>query len=104
MNKEIEKSIKHVFDRAKEMGDWYKDETPHITKKLNEDIEVVTKLLKRNEPMKPKVAWKNEEDEGVVGYRCLNCNGSLGAKLDDNPMFPNFCRHCGQKIDWSDEK
>ena len=64
----------------------------------------IEEALKRNEPMKPKVAWKNQEDEGVVAYRCLNCNGSLGAKLDDKPMFPNFCRHCGQKLDWSDEK
>ena len=61
-------------------------------------------LVKRNEPMKPKVAWKNEEDKEIVAYRCLNCNGSLGAKLDNKPMFPNFCRHCGQKLDWSSEK
>ena len=64
--------------------------------------ETVKQAIKRNEPMKPKVAWKNEEDECIVGYRCLNCNGSLGAKFDDKPMFPNFCRHCGQKLDWSE--
>lgn len=60
----------------------------------------ISKLVERDTPMKPKAAWKNEEDESVVGYRCLNCNGSLGAKLDDRPMFPNFCRHCGQRLDW----
>ena len=66
--------------------------------------EIIFQALKRNEPMKPKVAWINEEDKNIVAYRCLNCNGSLGAKLDNKPMFPNFCRHCGQKLDWSDEK
>ncbi len=104
MSKELEKSIKHVFDRAKEMALWYEYDYPYITKKLEEDIKLVEQALKRNEPMKPKVAWKSEEDKEIVGYRCLNCNGSLGAKLDNKPMFPNFCRHCGQKLDWSDEE
>ena len=70
----------------------------------NEFFSQIEEALKRNEPIKPKVAWKNEEDKEIVAYRCLNCNGSLGAKLDNKPMFPNFCRHCGQKLDWSDEK
>lgn len=76
---------------------------PNDAEELNDLYNCIKQALKRNEPMKPKVAWKSEEDESVVGYRCLNCNGSLGAKLDDKPMFPNFCRHCGQKLVWSDE-
>ena len=71
---------------------------------VRSELDTIYQALKRNEPMKPKVAWKNEEDKNIVAYRCLNCNGSLGAKLDNKPMFPNFCRHCGQKLDWSDEK
>ena len=70
----------------------------------DDDIKIIDEIVAKAEPMKPKLAWKSQKDEGVVGYRCLNCNGSLGAKLDNKPMFPNFCRHCGQKLDWSDEK
>lgn len=50
MSKELEKAIKHVFDRAREMALWYEDEYPHITKKLEEDIKLVEQALKRNPP------------------------------------------------------
>ena len=72
-----------------------------IAQQAHDDL---LELVNRDKPMKPKLVWKNEEDKNIVAYRCLNCNGSLGAKLDDKPMFPNFCRHCGQKLDWSNEK
>ena len=72
--------------------------------KIFESEEIVLQALKHNKPMKPKIAWKSEEDKSIVAYRCSSCNGSLGAKLDDKPMFPNFCRHCGQAVDWGDEK
>ena len=68
------------------------------------DYCIMKKALKRNEPIKPKLVWKNEEDKNIAVYRCLNCNAMLGVKLDNKPIFPNFCRHCGQKLDWSSEK
>ena len=82
----------------------FRDIIENSSYSTDEDYKIVKQALKRNEPIKPKVAWKNEEDKNIVAYRCLNCNGSLGAKLDNKPMFPNFCRHCGQRLDWSDEQ
>ena len=67
-------------------------------------IDYLQELVKRNEPIKPKLMWKNEEDKNIAVFRCLNCNAMLGVKLDNKPIFPNFCRHCGQKLDWSSEK
>ena len=66
--------------------------------------EIIVQALKRNEPIKPKLVWKNEEDKNIAVFRCLNCNAMLGVKLDNKSIFPNFCRHCGQKLDWSSEK
>jgi DNA-directed RNA polymerase subunit RPC12/RpoP len=95
MSKELEALNRMVsFDKKCEF----------IPQQLKDDFQLIEEALKRNEPMKPKVAWINEEDKNIVAYRCSNCNGSLGAKLDNKPMFPNFCRHCGQKLDWSDEQ
>ena len=31
-----------------------------------------------------------------AGYRCQNCNNT-------NPFGYKYCKHCGQKLDWSDE-
>ena len=67
-------------------------------------LDTIYQALKRNEPIKPKLVWKNEEDKNIAVFRCLNCNAMLGVKLDNKPIFPNFCRHCGQKLDWSSEK
>ena len=102
MSKELE-ALNYLVNVAV-VGNKEYDLTAIIVKKVFTSEEIILQALKRNEPMKPKVAWINEEDKNIVAYRCLNCNGSLGAKLDNKPIFPNFCRHCGQKLDWSDEK
>ena len=102
MSKELE-ALNYLVNVAV-VGNKEYDLTAIIVKKVFTSEEIILQALKRNEPMKPKVAWINEEDKNIVAYRCLNCNGSLGAKLDNKPMFPNFCRHCGQKLDWSDKK
>lgn len=95
MNKELEALNRMVsFDKKCEF----------IPQQLKDDFRLIEQALKRNEPMKPKLVWKNEEDKNIAVFRCLNCNAMLGVKLDNKPIFPNFCRHCGQKLDWSSEK
>ena len=76
---------------------------PNDAGELNDLYNYIKQALKRNEPVKPKLVWKNEEDKNIAVFRCLNCNAMLGVKLDNKPIFPNFCRHCGQKLDWSSE-
>ena len=88
MNKELEKAIKHVFDRAKEMALMYEYDYPHITKKLEEDIKLVEQALKRNEPMKVDIRFFNNCPKcGETLRRCYNC-----------------CPICRQELDWSDDK
>ena len=95
MSKELEKAIKHVFDRAREMSLMYEDEYPHITKKLEEDIKLVEQTLKRNEPM--KVDLETIISLGIgEHYDCPKCGETVVG------IYHNYCFYCGQKLDWSD--
>ncbi len=92
MSKELEKSIKHVFDRAQEMGDWYEWETPHIKKKLTEDIEVVKKALNELDDAKHNYKALEERYNNVVAY---------ATKIQKEL---NELKKSGEAIDWSDEQ
>lgn len=39
----------------------------------------------------------NYDDYHRAGYRCPTCNNV-------NPWGYKHCKHCGQKLDWSDEE
>ena len=39
----------------------------------------------------------NYDDYHRAGYRCPDCNNV-------NPWGYKHCKHCGQKLDWSDEE
>lgn len=69
--------------------------------------ETLKELFQRATPMKP-IRYDNGD------YKCPNCK-CFGVQIsirarqlssDDQylPMHLNYCRHCGQAIDWSDEK
>ena len=44
------------------------------------------------------VQWV-KDPAGYVGY-CPNCT----AKIDDDEVYgsPNYCKYCGQRLDWSE--
>ena len=45
---------------------------------------------------KQKEKKSNYDDYHLAGYRCPDCNNV-------NPWGYKHCKHCGQKLDWSDE-
>ena len=46
---------------------------------------------------KQKAKKSNYDDYHLAGYRCPDCNNV-------NPWGYKHCKHCGQKLDWSDEE
>lgn len=52
-------------------------------------IEEFKALKEKAEPKKPPY-----DNHNRAGYRCPDCNNT-------NPWGYNYCKHCGQKLDWS---
>ena len=75
----------------------------------NPDCDVLEELVKR---ATPKKAIKTYIDIPVLGefvserynaYECSNCK----KQIDDDYAgfeYPNYCKYCGQAIDWSEEE
>ena len=64
----------------------------------DEELEVVVEALEKQIAKKPKKT-------GIEGYRyvdayiCPTCKGNFsGTRIAD------YCYHCGQKLDWSDDE
>lgn len=62
-----------------------------------EAIDVLKELV---EKATPKKAIKSDVQDirYITKYECPNCGGNFTGKLLD------YCYHCGQAIDWSDEE
>lgn len=54
--------------------------------------------LEKQIPKKPEET--NEREDGCLDFMCPNCNEAVIGQ----PYMPNYCKHCGQKIDWSDRE
>lgn len=54
-------------------------------------------LVDRDTPKKP-IKDESSKIRYVQTYVCPNCGGGFSG------MISNFCYHCGQKLDWSDEE
>ena len=62
---------------------------------LSSECRSLAKLaLEKQIPKKP--TDYNEED-GSIDFLCPNCDGTVYRQ----PYKPNYCKHCGQKIDWT---
>ena len=65
---------------------------------IEEDASIVEQALKRNEPMKVDM-MEFELCSGELLFRCPNCRRTWRLHYGDT-----FCKDCGQRLDWSDEK
>ena len=66
-------------------------------------LTMAIEALEKQMPKKPKEEWSKSpfsDDEGCLFQHlmCPNCGKMEVNKLDD------FCPHCGQAIDWSDDE
>ena len=89
MSKYAEKHEDMLLDKLRRYIDTeeYKYEAPYITKG---DVEVIIPALEKQIPKKPIF-----DNYHRAGYRCPDCNNT-------NPWGYKHCKHCGQKLDWSD--
>ena len=69
----------------------------YLSDAYRNDISSLRELVDRATPKKP---IKDEPSKilYVPTYVCPNCGGGFSGRLAE------FCYHCGQKLDWSDEE
>lgn len=87
----MERTIKEAYENILEadaeycISDMYNNDPV-----LRDDFLAAMKALEKQIPMKPY-------HENI--YKCSRCDGIVGA----NHGCIDYCYHCGQAIDWSDE-
>lgn len=63
--------------------------------------QVTIDALEKQIPKKPyDVNEKENDDFYYLGFICPSCNEAAVYQ----PYRPKFCKHCGQKIEWSEEE
>lgn len=72
--------------------------------KHTSEYNIIKKALKRNEPVKVL----KRKDIAVDRFFCPECNYYLAyvsTTHTNSKLFKkNYCPHCGQKLEWSDNK
>lgn len=83
--------------------------------RINDDMKLVRKALteleelkQRDTPMKVKVNEILTKGAEHKRYTCPSCDYFFGyictTTTECNVLRDNFCHHCGQRLDWSDDK
>lgn len=63
--------------------------------KFFEGISVANEALEKQIPKKPNIhGYREGREINTISYTCPICNKHIGRE--------NFCKHCGQALDWSD--
>ena len=60
------------------------------------ELEMAIEALEKQIPKKPTEV--DEREVGWIAFMCPTCNTAVIGQ----PYRPNNCKHCGQKLDWSD--
>lgn len=72
-------------------------------------IEAIEKQMPKKPCLEDQFIDKSEEWHKQYGiswkvYRCPACDWSTGiSTITREPYRPNYCKNCGQKLDWSAE-
>lgn len=65
--------------------------------------QVLKELIEKQTPKKPNLEGDGYDDKGQLMYDtwiCPNCEEHYELDYEEY----DYCPHCGQRIDWSDEK
>lgn len=95
----IDEDVLRIFD------------SPNYLPLIKNHIKLLQELIdKEKETPKKPIKVKSADDSSVREgslvylmthfYKCPNCHRFLGTSFLEISMY---CRHCGQKLDWSDE-
>ena len=111
--KEAFKEYKKLAKEFKD-GEWeYHSAYIELGKELLEIAPIIEhalteleELKKRNTPMKLTQSSRFTSDKKLYGmYACNSCHEVIPyITLNSKRVKPKFCYHCGQRLDWSDEK
>lgn len=59
--------------------------------------EFVVSALEKQIPKKPNIhGYREGREINTISYTCQICNKHIGRE--------DYCKHCGQALDWSDTK
>ena len=66
----------------------------------NDDVlDMAIKALEKQISKKPHDIDEREEDDFYyLGFMCPSCGGAITCQ----PYRPDYCKHCGQQLDWSE--
>ena len=84
--------IKEALEQAKGGLEWYNKNHPKMKEQIKWQ-ETVIWALEKQVPQKP-LAFRAD-------YKCPICDKTF---MFGNSIKPNYCKRCGQKLDWSEEK
>ena len=87
--------IQDVIDYHQDVLDG--EEPDNTEKAIFEECEVILNALEKQIPKKP-IFKDNDGIRYTDSYRCPTCGGAFSGT-----GIANYCYHCGQVIDWSDE-
>jgi len=77
-------------------------------KAIEQALTELEELKKRDTPMKVKVNEILTKGAEHKRYTCPSCDYFFGyictTTTECNVLRDNFCHHCGQRLDWSDDK
>lgn len=73
-------------------------------KKLKPAIDTAITALEKQIPTKPYIQSDGFGNEEMQCYECPNCDSFIGYVGDcvDEHYQNNYCRFCGQAIDWDE--
>lgn len=83
-------------------GTWGIKKEPYITIEVEteEDFKELQEAIKKQQAIKPiEVDEREDKDSYYLAFICPACKTTVFGQ----PYRPNHCKHCGQKLDWSEE-
>lgn len=104
MNDLIERAIQSAEARIyKFVQSKDRNHTARHQEKVDNQIElkkVTVEALKKQIAMKPEEVDEREDfDFYYLAFLCPSCDEAVIGQ----PYRPNYCKHCGQKLDWGEE-
>ena len=83
----MSKTLREMFDELIMAVPFTNAETKYIPK--------IKSALEKQIPKKPNIhGYREGREVNTISYTCPICNKHIGRE--------NFCKHCGQALDWSD--
>lgn len=108
MQKVDEKKVKEAIELIKQEIQTLEDlgeVVSIIEEKKKKHIELYNTVIEALEKQLPKRVDFEEDVAENMCVKCPSCGSFLGYRvdcLDENYQFDN-CKHCGQRLDWSEE-